>query len=1271
MAECKDMVNTPNMEAVSAIPGNIGIVRSKVMIWDHDPFMARALQKLRFTFSSSTAQDVGGRAPQAAFQFGSVFLKPIFDIHDTFVATIFPSRSARDKFLFEASVMAPDNEDLDFVGSNKSGRGIIAQPRLPGGKEYRLKGLDEGKDGAVRPDPTIGKDIFPHQLWIFVGSLLKRRVGWHPSEYESEASSVISLQEESDIPELRFTLEEIQSSPKWDYRQVEFNGRIAYWPEQISKQSPDLQSPTHWTLEKYTPVWQGEDFFVIITKGNRDPDHSPARVKTTNEDEIIPEKTVGWNDHYLPLMYDPPDVPSDWITGISNEAYYVSPDDIPESDDEDRVLEDTGRKLYAWTNKSYILIELGAQHPFHNYFIELASGRNPRFIHMGEEWDHPKRLETSKLDASLWAYIRKSRVLSEFGGTTSDSLLAQDSLRVSVRHHLGRLVITFTGFEDRPWVIERFDNDKTKTNFSKNIVPVLVPPGKIRIHGGNISCAIGFAPTRYASEANIPFDNLQADTFEDSTSEDVNEMLYLTFAHAGNSRRYVNADVKEEFFDDHRFDFERRGYDCDAIVVSEYNKNVIKRLGLYEEYHRQYRLYGKGWVFNQDIDTDGVAARDKDGSFIPAGKENVFFGTSGTAGTIFSFATAGHKKARPFVASIENAAEPTMPFKFGLEDDVTEAGYPYPEYVSKWDVKIRLNAGTAEVEKLAAGSISENEGGTEGVANTVSPTAVDNNTDHAFFRDVGTPIVPSWELVVLPGGKPFEGKVEPFDISDLVSSLNDSWTAEDFVSINHEAKLSCYIPVGVPAGGDSSFPQAPHAAESNKPPFNMNPTGTSNKNLYALGQRLLKLHKQSFYVTISYWWELGIGERDVIGNVIDRDEHPYDSLLLTQMTGIAYGAQLEKSINKLYMNFTVKDYMSPLRHQKIFNSPFFDGVQDSLAVYIIAKMAGFDDDPDPDDSSKIDRRPLGYLRKVLQETEHNAEAKFFWNGEETRNFLYDLPGSYADLAQPKMRFQNGEDYEAILKKLAALSSKVVYFDRWGVLKFENLPAIIAAFKTKDDREEFKPVFDFVTSPFPIKNQAPEVGGSEFGLERSEFFEFDPNQHASHLVYNVVRYTRSVEDAINQIVLLTASNDLLLPDGSRGGGFIVEGFTFFEQIWNPESEGFFGYRKPFYQAEGSFGDLQGIRRVMAHYAKMKFPPATISFETFGVPGLKALDIISLDDNLFYITDIAHELDPSTNNWWMNITGEWLKPFLGDLGFLAERGDQASGDAPDGGDEGDEG
>jgi len=150
--------------------------------------------------------------------------------------------------------------------------------------------------------------------------------------------------------------------------------------------------------------------------------------------------------------------------------------------------------------------------------------------------------------------------------------------------------------------------------------------------------------------------------------------------------------------------------------------------------------------------------------------------------------------------------------------------------------------------------------------------------------------------------------------------------------------------------------------------------------------------------------------------------------------------------------------------------------------------------------------------------------------------------------------------------------------------------------------------------------------------------------------------------VNQIVILTASNDLVDEAGERIGGLIVEGYTFFEQIWNPESEGFLGYRKPFYQSNGIFGGVETVRNALAKYAKMKFPPAIMSFETYGVPGLKALDIITLDGNLFYITDIAHDIDPSTNRHWMNVSGEWLKPFTGTLGFLAEKGPTDSGEPP---------
>ena len=342
------------------------------------------------------------------------------------------------------------------------------------------------------------------------------------------------------------------------------------------------------------------------------------------------------------------------------------------------------------------------------------------------------------------------------------------------------------------------------------------------------------------------------------------------------------------------------------------------------------------------------------------------------------------------------------------------------------------------------------------------------------------------------------------------------------------------------------------------------------------------------------------------------------------------------------MSFAIKDYMSVLENQFIFNSPFFDGVQDVQAVYELAKLAGFADESDQ--ARGIERKPLGYLRKVMDDGDRVGERLFTYNGEKSRSERYDLKGTYSSLAEPAMKFQNGETYESAVKRIAQMGGKVVYFDRWGVLRMETPAALVAAHSSANDDIEFIPVFDFITTPIVRSSNIPDPG------ENNTEFSFDPWVHAAHLVYNSVTYQRSVEECTNQIVILSASNSIKRADGSTTGGFIIEGYTFFDQMWKPESEGFIGYRKPLYQSEGAFGSVESVRNAISTYAKFKFPPVIMSFETYGVPGLKALDIITLDGNLAYITEISHELDPATNRWWMNLTAEWLKPFKGELGFL---------------------
>ncbi len=1230
---------TGQQDPASAVAGHIGIARAKVLVWDHDPFHARPMQQLTWRMTPNATKEMDIEPEGVIFQLNGAFLEPIFEPHDTFIGTFNPK--GPDKFINPGTKEAVDIEsNIDLLGSSSfsdiegtqssgSDTGANAHTRLPGGLVYEFD-FDNCDDPAIVLDlnafsiclykHSVGKNIFPHQLWLHRGSMLKYGVILHPSEYNEDIGNIAMrkdiqrrrVQEEIE----KFSLEEVMNAPMWQYVEIVEEGKKVYWPQMISKQIADLQTPVHWTIEKYTPTFQGEDFFVNIKLGDKQPDTS---VDQNPDHEVV--DTIGWNGHYKPLMFNPDSPPAGWVPGITNEAYSL-PLKQGEGGSLNTEREKEARKKFWWGPKSYILIEIGAGHGFHNYFIELVKGRFPRFIHMGEEWDHPDRLTLgvdglSGLDREKFQYMRKARVMT--GGVykkiSVDQLFEQKDIRIYVRHHLGKLVITFKGYESFPWVIARQDNDpdrKPPTDFTKFNVPIMVPPFHMRIHGGNISASVGFAPTKYTSDAIIPYFNRQADT-----GLAKNKDVYMTFSHMGANLKYEKKRFTRKFFRDDRFGFIKVGYACDAYDVREYNRNVRTTMelggsqGLYGVYNEQYRLYGKGWIFDRKRNTDGDLFERDDKEGLPEPHK------------LWSGLTKNRDlqiEGIPHLLEIVNLRTPTTPFKFGIKEDAGKS-FPYKDYASKWDVGVRLAAGTVEMPKLSRKTISDR-------GRTDLGYAIDKTAKKARFVDTVTPIVDQWRMVVLGGGKPIADNISSFDISSLVMNIQDSWSDEQFTTINHEMQMKCYIPQGVPIAGSDE----------------------ESENIHALGQKLLKLHNKSFHLTVSYWWENGVGERDASGNKLPRTGFPEDSPLLIQMTGRAEGAELEKSVNKVFMNFTIKDYMSVLEEGFIFNSPFFDAVQDTLAVYELAKLAGFDSSRRV--SRFIDRRPLGFLQKVLENTKKKPDAKFLYNGEVSRNRIYDLPGSFADIANPKMRFQNGESYAAAIKKLAAVAGKTVYFDRWGVLKFENSPAFEAAFESKDARTNFVPVFDFVSTPFQ------DGGLTEDPDVEDKRFVFDPTKHAAHLVYNTLTYTRSVADAINQIVLLSASNDIF-GDGTNQGGLIVEGITFFEQIWNPEAEGFFGFRKPFYQSDGVFGDLAGVRAGVAHYAKMKYPPADVSFQTYGVPGLKALDIITLDDNLFYITQITHEIDPSNNNWWMNVQGEWLKPFLGDLGILDEKGEQDSG------------
>jgi len=522
-------VVSPNQERASAVAGNIGIVQAKAVVWDHDPFLARSTQQTAFAFSRQTGEQAKkkGTAVGALFEANGVCLQPTFTAHDMWVATI-------------------NKGVLNMVGDPASGSGLSAYDKLPGGNAYEF-----GDPGG---NWRVGKDMFPHQMWIQVGSILSKNVLIHPSEYplpwqQSEAAQSLAFidthPEDDSLSSVHpVTVADIQNAPRWDLTPINDSVGSPFWPVQTQKSS---SVPVHWTLQKLTDVWQGEDFFVTISKGNKKTDDHPDNTTPSNtssvigglnridpntgEEEII---DTDW-DEYKYLLHNPKEKPDDWEHGISNAAFFVP--ELPTTAEENET--NIPRTKFWWKYKTYILIEIGVGHPKHNYFIELVKDRNPRFLHLGEEWDNPNRLNSTVFSMGDFKMMKKCRELSWFRGVSCDELFSKDSFRISVRNHLNSIVITFSGYEHTPWTISRKDNIKYKFDFEKETVPMIVPVGKIRIHGGNISAAINFSPTEYTPTTMIEFNDVQA-----ATHLATNEDIYMTFSHMGGVEKWTSGSFK-------------------------------------------------------------------------------------------------------------------------------------------------------------------------------------------------------------------------------------------------------------------------------------------------------------------------------------------------------------------------------------------------------------------------------------------------------------------------------------------------------------------------------------------------------------------------------------------------------------------------------------------------------------------------------------------------------------------------------------------------------
>ena len=165
---CLSSTVSPNQPAASAVPGNIGIVRAKVLIWDNDPLFGRPHQRTEYPFSENTRQQLDDKtktAPNAEFEAGAVFLKPRYDVHNLWLATVKWTGEEGEP----TEVNTPSGTvtqrgsriyELDFLDPNGSQKEHY--PNSDPNSAYSRNG--EVADANGKKDPTTGRDIFDHQI---------------------------------------------------------------------------------------------------------------------------------------------------------------------------------------------------------------------------------------------------------------------------------------------------------------------------------------------------------------------------------------------------------------------------------------------------------------------------------------------------------------------------------------------------------------------------------------------------------------------------------------------------------------------------------------------------------------------------------------------------------------------------------------------------------------------------------------------------------------------------------------------------------------------------------------------------------------------------------------------------------------------------------------------------------------------------------------------------------------------------------------------------
>jgi hypothetical protein len=797
----------------------------------------------------------------------------------------------------------------------------------------------------------------------------------------------------------------------------------------------------HWKVTKRTNVFKGEDFFIRFYKT------ASAPVKYLyggSGKQAVSFK----DDKYKPLDHTATEVIQ--VDVIDDFKKYVN--EAVRSPKNATVSESN---LYDFYTQAYYIIEMTGitsdNSDQEKYFIIIPERGNPIFVNFFKGENASK--------------VYSQRLGRPFKGVSGSALINAGYFEMTVRNHLGRLVIQFEGqglSDIPPWIVERRDwvpkklskaqeGDGETPYMVQEVRDLVVPKGKIHLWGGNIRCGFIFGILQY-EEGHVSFIYPPRNVDDAVSAGEDNDKAF-----AEDRMDVQSVDFTADYFKSdpiwlpmNRTSRETRGRSWQGASQSAHELSFEANTGPQMEQGSigdSLPEFNDEPLFTQDAQyyKNYMDAQDTEW------KKGYFY---------------YNRPIREFSPEIDASNVPRTSniviHKYKYLNYVRTKHQGFNTYIGMMCGDHYFN-GSTNIDTLEAmGNVSKSLA-------PIDATVIPDN--RWYVPNCKTPIVTNLRLMAahsnesrwtdgssISGGSTLiptsvNGRIF-LDATDHVMSFSHSWTSSSMTSLEHSGTIQFYL-------NDS---MTSVETSQGTVPIN-NVTG-----------KLLDLQDKTFYIEIWAGYK-GCNYTKMTG-------------LYKMFTGMCSGGSISYEYNKNIMTCQLTDYNTVLKNMLFFNSPWFDAMKDAVAIKEILKMAGFRDEGAFD--------PATLVREVADDS-IDAGAQEFYADRSGRNFKYvnfGLPSGYNRLDQPSLKFNDGDPFIDAINKISSYSAKIFYFDEFGQAHYEDYQDVV--------EEDFQ---------------------GQVGLEPLYAFTKNPERSIGQLVFNKTERAFDVDSVVTHLKTLTNTPDM--------------------------------------------------------------------------------------------------------------------------------------------------